>query len=169
MSNNIEVQFDDLIDKFDLMANEIQSIGKTALNVGAYNLKTAVKSAFASKMPASTKPVRQQTISRGYKITSGEPLVDAVRQTKEKVGIVKVHILGSRQPNSSQFIARFYEGGTKDRYQKTHKGKKLRKPKFIGRLEAKHFFMPTVEEQTQNTISTIESVIINKTNDIFNG
>ena len=167
MTNNISVEFDSLIKKFETMQSEIDEIGKKALNVGAYELKTQVKSAFASKMPASTKPVRQQSI-KGYAVTSGEPLVDAVRQTKVSNGHTKVHILGARQPHSSLFIARFYEDGTKTRHQKTYKGKKLKTPRKIGNLTGKHFFMPTVDEQAQNTVDTIYNVIYTKTEQIFN-
>ena len=167
MNNNISIEFDKLIDKLDKMATNIDAIGKTALNVGAYNLKDKVKSAFASKMPSATKPVRQQSI-KGYQISSGEPLVDAIRQTSFNNGHVKVHIMGANQAHSSLFIARFYEGGTKKRYQKTLHGKKLRKPRYIGAISAKHFFMPTVEEQTKATIDTIQSVIMTKTEQILN-
>lgn len=167
MTNNISIEFDSLIKKFETMSDEIDEIGKKALNVGAYELKTKVKSAFASKMPTATKPVRQQSI-KGYAVSSGEPLIDAVRQTKVSNGHTKVHILGAGQPHSSLFIARFYENDTKTRYQKSFKGKKLKKPRKLGKLEGKHFFMPTVDEQVQSTMDIIYDVIENKTEQILN-
>lgn len=167
MNNNISIEFEEIIKKFETMADEIDEIGKKALNVGAYELKTEVKSAFASKMPTALKPVRQQNI-KGYAVTSGEPLVEAVRQAKVQNGKTKVHILGDRKPHSSLFIARFYEDDTKIRYQKTFKGKKLKTPRKLGKLDGKHFFMSTVDANLQRTVDTIYDVINRKTEQIFN-
>lgn len=136
---------------FDKMAVILPNIETTALNVGANMLKESVKSSFVTKMPSSTKPVRTQKINT-YLVSSNEPLVAAVRQSKvdHAAKSVKVHILGANKPGSSNFIARFYENGTRERYQTKIKGKRLAKKRWIGRLKDYHYFMPTVQSEIGN-------------------
>lgn len=146
---------------FDRMAVEIPKMENKALNTGAYYLKEQVKSAFVSKMPTATRPVRNQTVSGGYKITSGEALIDAVRQSKVHGNTTTVHILGAGGKGSPLFIARFYELGNfrkSPRYQKTYRGKKLKKKKRLGDLPAYHFFGPTVDQYLNNTLKIMGNV-----------
>lgn len=152
---------------FDKMAVVLPDIEKKAVNTAAYELKQQIKSAFASKMPSSTRPVRNQTVSRGYKITTGEPLVDAVRQSAFKDGHVKVHILGANEGGSPLFMARFYENGTKERHAKTFRGKKLAKPRYLNKLTGVNYFMPTVEQYMQQTGEIIYRIMNSKIGEIL--
>lgn len=146
---------------FERMEVIIPYIEKKTLNVGANYLKEQVKEAFASKMPAATRPIRHQVGMRGYKINAGDTLLDAVRQSKVKGNTAKVHILGSNASGSGQFIARFYEDGTfkhSPRYQKTYKGKRLKKKKDLGSLTGLHFFRPTIDQQLERAIELMGRV-----------
>ena len=158
----------DLNVTFDKMAAAVHDIEESSLNVGAYYLKEKVKDSFISKFPNATKPVRQQTISRGYKLTKEQPLVDAVRQSKYKNNTVKVHILGAGESGSPLFIARFYEEGTKERFARTYKGQKLKKKRSLGSIKAYRFFLPTVNEQLDETTKRIGQVYENQIDRIFN-
>lgn len=154
---------------FDKMAVILPDIEKTCLNVGANILKEKVQSSFTSKMPSASRPVRNQTIGT-YKITTSEPLVDAVRQSKvdNAAKSTKVHILGANKSGSSQFIARFYENGTKDRYQTKIKGKTLKKKRWLGKLTDYHYFMPTVQSEIAGVASVMGSIYSRKIDRVLN-
>jgi len=157
----------DLDVTFDRMAAMVHDIERSCLNSGAYYLKEKVKESFTSKFPSSTKPVRQQTISRGYRLTKEQPLVDAVRQSKYANNTVKVHVLGAGESGSPLFIARFYEDGTQERYAKTIHGRKLSKPRRLGKLDGYHYFMPTVQENLDQATEIIGQVYEHKIDTVF--
>ena len=157
----------DLNVSFDRMAVMVHDIERSCLNAGAYYLKEKVREAFISKFPAATKPVRQQTVSNGYKITKEQPLVDAVRQSKYANNTVKVHILGAGEAGSPLFMARFYEAGTQERYAKTIHGRKLSKPRRLGQLTGYHYFMPTVEQNLDQATNIIGQVYEHKIDTVF--
>ena len=144
------------------MGTIVHDIERDALNVGAYQLKEKVKENFIAKFPNATKPVRPQTITGGYKLNKSQPLVDAVRQSRYKNNTVKVHVLGAHEANSPLFIARFYEDGTKDRYARTYKGKKLKKKRWLGKIDGYKYFKPTVEEQLDSVTEVIGEVYEHK-------
>lgn len=156
----------DLNISFDKMAIIAPDLERTALNVGAYKLKEAVKSSFVQKFPSASRPVRPQSIGQ-YKITKSEPLEDAVRQTTYKYNTVKVHILGKGEKGSPLFIARFYEDGTKERYAKTYKGKPLKKKRRLGALHGYKFFRPTVDEQLEDVTKLIGEVYEHKIEEVL--
>ncbi len=165
--NNIKIS-GDLNWSFDRMAREIPEIEETALRVGAYTLQQEVKKRLLSKMSTASNPVRQQTGKNGYKITSQEPLVDAIRQTKTENGKVKVHALGSGSSGSTTFITRFYEEVTKQRYNKSYKGKKLKTRRYTGIVGGLHFFNDTINAYMGKTTQIISDIINNKLNLIMN-
>lgn len=87
-------------------------------------------------------------------------LVDAVkirakndRDAESGVIIGKIHVMGSQKKGSGTFRTRFFEGGTKDRYQKTYKGRPLKKKRYIGKLDAKYFFR-SGQSGVQDTVSS---------------
>ena len=137
----------DLNVTFDKMAAAVHDIEESSLNVGAYYLKEKVKDSFTSKFPNATKPVRQ---------------------SKYKNNTVKVHILGAGESGSPLFIARFYEEGTKERFARTYKGQKLKKKRSLGSIKAYRFFLPTVNEQLDETTKRIGQVYENQIDRIFN-
>lgn len=148
MTTSDPIQFErELNIPFDRMIEILPEVTQKALNVGAYIIKENVKQAFMTKVPAATRPIRQQIINGSYYVTKGDSMVDAVRQSKADMirNTTRVHILGTNEKGSGQFIARFYEGGTKERYSKHIKGATLKKKHYTGRIQAYNFFIPTAE------------------------
>ncbi len=167
--NDTQVIERELNVSFDKMAVILPDIEKTILNVGANILKRKVQESFIAKMPSASRPVRQQSIG-SYKITTNEPLVDAVRQSSPDMSrrTTKVHILGENKSGSSQFIARFYENGTKDRYQTKIKGKTLKKKRWIGKLTGYHFFLPTIQSELTTATEVMGQVYTKKLDEELN-
>lgn len=54
---------------------------------------------------------------------------------------VKVHIFGTRKSNSQTYRYIFLDYGTRDRYAKTYKGKPLKKPRYLGRIIGRKWFV----------------------------
>lgn len=159
---------------FDKMAQELEPIEKDVLNVGAYYLKGKVKESFMSRMPSATKPVHSQLYKGkrspdGYQISSNEPLIEAVRQTSPNLAnrTTKIHILGSGKPNSSTFMARFFEHGTEPRYATRYKGKRMKKKRSTGRIRPYDFFESTVSSNMDGARDVMGEVYENKVNNIL--
>lgn len=167
--NDTQVIERELNVSFDRMAVILPDIEKTVLNVGANILKRKVQESFIAKMPSAGRPVRQQSIG-SYKITTNEPLVNAVRQSSPDTlrKTTKVHILGANKSGSSQFIARFYENGTQDRYHTKIKGKTLKKKRWIGKLTGYHFFLPTVQAELNAAAEVMGQVYTKKLDEELN-
>ena len=94
-------------------------------------------------------------------------LVDAVRirakndrDSQSGVIIGKIHVMGSNKKGSGTFRTRFFEGGTKERYQKTYKGRPLRKKRYIGKLNAKYFFRSGQDGVQQTVNNEITNALI---------
>lgn len=168
MSDNTIKISGDLNWSFDRMAAQLPEIQNQAVRAGGMMLKEEIKKTLTSKMPSSTNPVREQTGRGGYKITSQEPLVEGIRQTKTEDGRVKVHALGSGAPGSSTFITRFYEEVTKPRYNKNFKGKRLKKKRFTGAVGGLHFFQDTVNAYINKVTEHISNIISNRLEITFN-
>lgn len=69
-----------------------------------------------------------------------DSLMDAIRVSRPENGDIKVHIMGTRRKTSGTFRLRFFEGGTKVRYNKTVKGTPLNKKRKVGQIGAHNFF-----------------------------
>lgn len=149
---------------FDRMSVILPEIEKKTLQSGAMSLKEKVKSAFISKLPAAANLLRR--VVNNYQNT---PLVEGVRQSKvdEKTNSVKVHILGTHGQDMT-WMTRFFEYQTKERYNKTRNGKKLKKPRYTKYLPGYHFFQPTVDAEIQNTMDHMGRVYENKIKKIVN-
>lgn len=81
----------------------------------------------------------------------GDSILDAPRVSKiedryDEDLYTKVHVMGTSKSDSQTYRFRFLEKGTKDRYQKTYKGKPLTKPRYIGSIKPRHFFKNAVQE-----------------------
>ena len=129
-----------------------------------------MKSAFISKVPGATKPLRAQKINGSYQISGGDRLVDAVRQGRfdSMTNSTKVHILGGREKGAGTFIARFFDSGTKERYAKKYNGVQLKKKRFTGRIKTNDFFVPAVEAALPEALSTMEQIIDKKIDAVMN-
>ena len=91
------------------------------------------------------KNIRQAVKDSDFKSTTRNPkyndrLIDAVRSGKVKDGSIVVHIMGTQQSGSGTYRLRFFEGGTKERIQKSIKGKPLKKERKLSSIKAYKFF-----------------------------
>jgi len=69
-----------------------------------------------------------------------DTLIEGIRTSKINADTIKVHIMGVRSKKSGTFRLRFFENGTKDRFQKTYNGKPLKKKRNLGHINAYNFF-----------------------------
>lgn len=120
----------------DTINRSIEEVLKTmsraessALKKGANVIKKNTKSAFRK---TGIKDIQNEKYS--------DRLIDAIRTSKVRNGEITVHIMGSRSSTSGTYRTRFFEGGTKERFQKTYKGRPLDKPRKLGKIDAYNFF-----------------------------
>lgn len=171
MTTSDPIQFERMLNiSFDKMLEILPEVTQTALNVGANIIKENVKQSFMTKVPAATRPIRQQVINGSYNVTGGDTMLDAVRQTKVDPirNTAAVHILGAGEKGSGQFIARFYEGGTKPRYAKHFRGTTLKKKRFTGQIPAYNFFIPTAEASVNEAAQVMGSIFDKKITEALN-
>lgn len=171
---SINVAIDWLTKPFDDMVKNIGPINRKALNTAAYIIKDKVKETFTNKMPAAGRPfntIRKNgnnvTSKGGYKITKSDCLVDAVKQSSATEFITHV-FMGGRDPGSPLFIARMYNKGTKNRYQKLYAGKKLNKKRFIGHLDGKDYWDPGIIAGQTEALNAINRIYENYTEKYMN-
>lgn len=150
---------------FDKMQAILPEIEKKTLQSGAMALKEKVKEAFIAKLPSASNPIRKP-----YRNYTGTPLTEGVRQSKvdERSNTVTVHILGSHGQDMT-WLTRMYENETKPRYQKTYKGKKLRKKRYTGKLRGYHFFEPTIQTNIESVTQQMTKTFENKINSALDG
>lgn len=130
------------------MEKQMPGIQKQALYAAAKVLRDAAKQKMIVDFPAST-----HTNSK-FKDT----IADAVRMTKVDESEVTVHVMGTRDKGSRTFIARFFEKGTKKRYAKTFKGRKLKKKRALGKIKELRFFRKAVDSNMQQAFKRMEEV-----------
>ena len=115
------------------------NVKKRALNKAGGTIKKEVKKQFKTELPAATKR-NPNYIDR---------LIDAVRSSKVKekgLGelILKIHVMGNRKKGSGTFRARFFEGGTQERFIKPgikdSLGRTYKKSRSIGRIHPPLYF-----------------------------
>ena len=128
-------------------------IKKKALNKAAGTIKKTVKQKFRTLLPMAT--VKNPLYN--------DKLIDAIRSSKVKdkgIGelIVKVHTLGTRKKGSGTFRARFFEGGTQERFIKPgikdSLGRTYKKKRSIGRIHPPLYFF-------RDSMSSINSASVN--------
>lgn len=124
---------------------------QAALYSGANVLKTQTRSNLISQLPAA------QNSNPNYSDT----LVDAIRNTHTEGDVITVHILGTKEKTSGTYRTRFFEGGTKDRYQKTYRGIPLKKKKYIGRIQPLNFFSSAIASSEAQIYNAMEGIINN--------
>ena len=112
--------------------NFIRNIQYEMVLAGARSLYNSIRQSLIQNVPKAT------VANPKYKDT----LVDAVLITKTNLTNQDrfVHAYGVRDKNSGTYRTRFFNQQTKDRYQKTYKGKKLKKKRFLGHVGGSLFF-----------------------------
>lgn len=149
-----------VIEEMRRIAPEIED---AALFKGASVLKLATKDQLIKVLPAATKPSPKYDDVLTDAILYGKP------QGNDQGKIIKISILGNRNSKSGTFRLRFFENGTKDRYQKTYAGKKLHPKRFLGHINALNFFHDAVVQNEQQVAQAMEEIINKKMSEIQNG
>lgn len=145
------------IGAFDEIAEQMPTIEKKALYRAAIFLRDKVRESIISNVPKST--VRNPKYA--------DTLADAARFTKVDGGSLYVHALGSRASNSGTYRTRFFENQTKERYQKTFNGKKLKKKRHLGHVGPTHFFSSAIDANKQTAVSLMEDTLSRYVNIAF--
>lgn len=159
--------FGELNSSFDEMVKTMPDTCKKALNVGAWILKNSVKSCFARKMPAAARAFKVPATSKGgYKITKPDMLIDAVMQSSATTDHATISVRGNA-PGSPLFISRMYDSGTKDRYLRTYKGKKLNKRHYVGSVGGVHYFGPGINEGEEAAYAAMQNIFEKQLSKIY--
>ena len=138
------------------MERQMPGIQKQALYAAAKVLKDAATQQMKSDFPASTHKNNKYN----------DTIADAVRMSKVDEAEGTVHVLGTRNKGSRTYMARFFEKGTKDRYQKTFKGVKLKKKKWIGKIKPLRFFNKAVNANLTKAFQRMEEVFSQRISNI---
>ena len=134
---------------FDEVARQMPQIEKRALYHAAYYMRDKIKQYLKSALPKSDQ--------RNPKYI--DTLQDAVLFTRPDGASLIVHAMGSRKTGSGTYRTRFFENGTKKRYQKSFNGVKLKKKRYLGFIKPLHFFSDAVSAETNNTIKQMEDIL----------
>lgn len=146
--SGLETNVLDVFEKFkDLTSAGMNRAIKSALNKAAAQLQRDTKVNLAASIKHDT--------GQGY----NDKLSDAVRRRAARGSYDEeltsiVHIMGSRATGSGTFRAIFLENGTKERYAKTYKGNKLKKPRYLGAIRPRRFFR-TANQSLESQIEHI--------------
>lgn len=149
MNDGVSITHDNLDISINAMKKELPDVERRMLLTGALTIRDKAKEQLIGVLPNVTK--RSQKYN--------DSLVDAVRISKPDGGSITVHTLGVRDKGSGTFRARFFEGGTKDRYQKTFNGKKLKKKRLIGKISPLGFFSTAVQTAQGKAFANMQSVL----------
>lgn len=154
--NDILIKTNDTNGFFKGLEEEIHEAKQSALRHAGLVLKNAVKSAFISTGINDT----------GKSGKYNDKLIDAIRQSNV-TGTdtsVKVHILGTRDTGSGTYRLRFFEGGTKERYQKKYNGKNLKKRRYLKKIKDYRFFESAIQTNWQAAMDAFNETFDKKIN-----
>lgn len=138
-----------LLGPLEELKQELPKAERRALYRAAYFLRDKIRQSLTSSLPKAT--------NRNPKYS--DTLVDAVGFTKVDGASLNINAMGNRKKTSGTYRTRFFEEGTRDRYQKKHNGIKLKKKKYIGHIGATHFFHNAIEANKSAAIKLMEDVI----------
>lgn len=131
------------------LREELPRAEKRALYRAAYFFRDKIRQSLSSSLPKATQPNPKYS----------DTLVDAVGFTRVDGASLNINAMGNRRKGSGTFRARFFEAGTKNRYQKSRNGVKLQKKKFIGKIKPTWFFHKAVNANEAQAIKLMEDVI----------
>ena len=138
-----------LLGPLEKMKNELPRAEKRALYRAAYFLRDKIRESLVSNIPKAA--------SHNQKYT--DTLVDAVGFTKVDGASLNINAMGNRKKGSGTYRARFFENDTKDRYQKSYRGIKLKKKRFLGHITGTHFFANSVSQNEAQAVSLMREVL----------
>lgn len=148
MADNVEIK-GDLNMSFEAMTRIFPKYAKAALYAGAAVIKDQTERNLMQRLPKARQP----------NPLYNDTLADAIWNTKSDGAEVDIHIMGTRAQGSGTFRTRFFENGTQDRYAKTYKGKKLKKPRYLGKIKPKYFFKDAVNSSEQAAVQAMQPII----------
>jgi hypothetical protein len=131
---------------------------KRALYRAAYFLRDKIRQQLVSSVPNATQPNPKYS----------DTLIDAVGFSKVDGASLTITALGNRKKTSGTYRTRFFEGGTKDRYQKSYNGIKLKKKRFLGSIKPTKFFSNAVEANQSTAVQLMQEVLDQYIEEIFN-
>lgn len=131
---------------------------KRALYRTAYFLRDKIRESLVSSIPKATQPNPKYN----------DTLVDAVQFTRVDGASLNINAMGNRNKGSGTYRTRFFEEGTRDRYQKTRNGVKLKKRKFIGKIKPTHFFQNAARANESAAVQLMQDVISEYINTAIN-
>lgn len=139
----------DFMGSLNMMMDRMPDIESDCLYSAARILREAARSSFILKMPIATHQ------SDKYSDT----LADAVRYSRRHGTAVTVHTLGTRAKTSGTYRARFFEGGTRKRYQRRYRGRPLEHKRYLGYIKPVNFFMSAVTSASAQAMSEMEKIL----------
>lgn len=159
MNDGVTITHDGIELTIEEMKKEMPNVEKSMLFRGAHIIKQRAQEQFVRVLPNATKQ------SQKYNDT----LVDAVKVGHLNGGTITIHTLGSREKGSGTYRARFFEVGTRDRYQKKINGVPLKEKKFIGKISPLRFFSTAVQTSQDEAFSAMQNILDNYINKKNNG
>ena len=147
-----------LLGPLEEIKEQLPRAEKRALYRAAYALRDRLRQSLVSSIPKAA--------SHNQKYT--DTLVDAIGFTRVDGASLNVNAMGNRKKGSGTFRTRFFENDTKDRYQKTYKGQKLKKKRFLGHITGTHFFSNTVDNSKDYIVSIMRDVISQYVRECYN-
>lgn len=142
----------------DEMREQLPRAEKKALYRAAYFLRDKIRQSLTSSLPKAT--------NRNPKYS--DTLIDAVGFTKVDGASLNINAMGNRKKTSGTYRTRFFENDTRDRYQKSYKGQKLKKKHFLGHITGTHFFSNAVEANKQAATELMRESISEFVEEIYN-
>lgn len=146
-----------LLGPLEELREELPRAEKRALYHAAYFLRDKIRQSLTSSLPKAS--VRNPKYS--------DTLVDAIGFTKVDGASLNVNAMGNRRSSSGTYRTRFFENDTRNRYQKTRNGVKLKKKKFLGHITGTHFFSNAVTANQSQAINLMREVITQYVNDAY--
>lgn len=146
MSKSIKISYKELNDNLQrLMGVDLDDAIQDTLYASANILRYKAKQNLMAVTNAYNKPAHWGKVPRVS--TAKKPLVFGIRVSRPnmKENSIMVHIM-----DREAFPLRFFEKGTKDRYQRTYRGKKLNPPRWLSkykRMKLNFFHDATVQTQ----------------------
>ena len=146
--NNTEVKIvaDTLSRSIDDVLKVMSRAESSALRAGANVIKKQAR--------ANARATGVAMLARSPKYN--DRLIDAIRSSRVKDGAVVVHTMGTSKAGSGTFRTRFFEGGTKERYQRTVNGVPLASPRRLGKIAATPFFEPAVQQSSNSIMQAMD-------------
>lgn len=148
----------DLKGPLDEMREQLPRAEKRALYRAAYFLRDKIRQSLVSSLPKATQ----------HNPKYSDTLVDAIGFTKVDGASLNINAMGNRKKTSGTYRTRFFEENTRDRYQKTYKGVRLKKKRFLGHITGTHFFRNSVEVNQSAAVELMQDVINEYVTQIYN-